>query len=102
MRLVPQHGAALGEIGATATGAVGISTSTTTIILIATITSTANKEVSFSTTRSIAETLLMGIGKQRTSSAEEARVALVAQDALVVLAEPVASESPAAPVALVA
>jgi hypothetical protein len=52
--------------------------------------------------RSIAETLLMGIGKQRTSSAEEARVALVAQDALVVLVEPVASESPAVPVALVA
>src|SRR5205823_1781438 len=51
------------------TGAAGISTSTTIIILIATITSTASKEVSFSTMRSIAETLLMGIGKQRTSLA---------------------------------
>ena len=69
MRWVPPRGAPGAATGATATGAAGISTSTTIIILIATITSTASKEASFSTMRSIAETLLMGIGKQRTSLA---------------------------------
>ena len=69
MRWVPPRGAPGAATGATATGAAGISTSTTIIILIATITSTASKEVSFSTMRRIAETLLMGIGKQRTSLA---------------------------------
>jgi len=51
---------------------------------------------------STAAMLLMVIGELQVNTVAVARVALVAQDALVVLAEPVASESPAAPVALVA
>ena len=42
------------------------------------------------------------IGELQVNTVAVARVALVAQDALVVLVEPVASESPAVPVALVA
>src|SRR5437762_2714005 len=44
----------------------------------------------------------MAIGELQVNTVAVARVALVAQDALVVLVEPVASESPAVPVELVA
>src|SRR5205823_5125396 len=44
----------------------------------------------------------MAIGELQVNTVAVARVALVAQDALVVLVEPVASESPAGPVELVA
>jgi hypothetical protein len=54
---------------------------------------------------STAVTRLTVIGELQVNTVAVARVALVAQDALVVLVvlvEPVASESPAVPVALVA
>ena len=51
---------------------------------------------------STAVTRLTAIGELQVNTVAVARVALVAQDALVVLVEPVASESPAVPVALVA
>jgi hypothetical protein len=55
-----------------------------------------------STIPSTAVTRLTVIGELPVNTVAVARVALVAQDALVVLVEPVASESPAVPVALVA
>ena len=55
-----------------------------------------------STIPNIAVTRLMAIGELQVNTVAVARVALVAQDALVVLVEPVASESPAVPVELVA
>ena len=100
MRWVPPRGAPGAATGATATGAAGISTSTTIIILIATITSTASKEVSFSTMRSIAETLLMGIGKQRTSlAARLAGRAAHAKGPVLLIAPVEAPELELAPVA---
>ena len=52
-----------------------------------------------STIPNIAVTRLMAIGELQVNTVAVARVALLARDALV---EPVASESPAVPVALVA
>ena len=55
-----------------------------------------------STILNTAVTRLTVIGELQVNTVAVARVALVAQDALVVLAEPVASESPAVPAQLVA
>ena len=55
-----------------------------------------------STIHNTAATRLMAIGELQVNTVAVARVALVAQDALVVLAEPVALGSPAVPVALLA
>jgi hypothetical protein len=61
-----------------------MSTSTTIIISIATtiltVTSVARDKVIGSTIRNTAETLPMGTGKQRTSSAARVRVALVVSE----------------------
>src|SRR5215469_13221976 len=93
---------------------VAMSRSTTIIITIRTIISTATSaargKVIGSTIRNTAETHPMGIGKQRTSLAVRARVELVidlvARAALVVPENPVvrvalvAPENPVAPVGL--
>jgi hypothetical protein len=55
-----------------------------------------------STIPNIAVTRLMAIGELQVNTVAVARVALVAQDAPVVLVGPVALGSPAVPVALVA
>src|SRR5438046_9883805 len=80
--------------------------STTIIIIIRTTISTAmsaaRDKVIGNTIRNTAAMLLTVIGELQVNTVAVARVALVAQDALVVLAGPVALGSPAVPVALVA
>ena len=63
--------------------------------------SAARDKVIGSTIRNTAAMLLTVIGELQVNTVAVARVALVAQDALVVLVEPVASESPAVPAELV-
>jgi hypothetical protein len=60
------------------------------------------RAIAGSTIHNTAAMLLTVIGELQVNTVAVARVALVAQDALVVLVELVALESPAVPVALVA
>ena len=84
MRWVPLLGGLGAAPGAIAIGTAEMSTSTTIIISIVTIISTATSaardKVIGSTIRNTAETLPMGTGKQRTSSGAKVRVALVVSE----------------------
>ena len=100
LRWVPLLGGLGAAPGAIAIGTAEMSTSTTIIISIVTIISTATSaardKVIGSTIRNTAETLPMGTGKQRTSSGAKVRVALVESEDPV---DPAVQESPAVPVA---
>ncbi len=84
LRWVPLLGGLGAAPGAIAIGTAEMSTSTTIIISIVTIISTATSaardKVIGSTIRNTAETLPMGTGKQRTSSGAKVRVALVVSE----------------------
>ena len=106
MRWVLPHGALGVATGAIAIG-MGVTLRSTTITIIirttiSTAMSAARDKVIGSTIRNTAAMLLTVIGELQVNTVAVARVALVAQDALVVLAGPVALGSPAVPVALVA
>ncbi len=87
LRWVPLLGGLGAAPGAIAIGTAEMSTSTTIIISIVTIISTATSaardKVIGSTIRNTAETLPMGTDKQPTSSGAKVRVALVVSEDLV-------------------